>query len=86
MSNCGKHSVPLIYHLERELSFTRTQWRKLSYQDKTWAEFSTLDLGACLGCAIVHITKQSNLKLKTLPKQLLGSLPLAFTLPTHIYT
>jgi hypothetical protein len=39
----------------------------------------------CTGHAIIHITKQPNLKLKTWPKQLLGSLPLAFALPTPIY-
>jgi hypothetical protein len=38
---------------------------------------------ACIGHAIVHITKQPNLKLKTRPKQLLGSLPLAFKLPGY---
>ena len=32
---------------------------------------------ACIGHAIVHITKQPDLKLKTQPKQLLGSLLLA---------
>ncbi len=36
---------------------------------------------ACIGRANVHITKQPNLKLKTRPEQLLGSLPLAFALP-----
>ncbi len=36
----------------------------------------------CIGHAIIHITKQPNLKLKTQPEQLLGSLPLAFMLPT----
>ena len=36
---------------------------------------------ACIGHAIVHIAKQPNLKLKTQPKQLLGSLTLAFALP-----
>jgi hypothetical protein len=36
----------------------------------------------CIGHAIVHISKQPNFKLKTRPKQLLGSLPLAFALPT----
>ncbi len=35
----------------------------------------------CKVHAIVHITKQPNLKLKTPPKQLLGYLPLAFALP-----
>ncbi len=34
----------------------------------------------CIGHAIVYITKQPNLKLKTRPKQLLGSLPLVFAL------
>ncbi len=38
-----------------------------------------------IGHAIVHITKQPNLKLKTRPKQLLGSLPLAFALPSLAY-
>ncbi len=37
---------------------------------------------ACIFCAIAHITKQPNLKLKTGPKQLLGSLLLTFTLPS----
>jgi hypothetical protein len=40
----------------------------------------------CIGHAIVHITKQPNLKLKTRPKQLLGSLPLAFALPARVYS
>jgi hypothetical protein len=40
---------------------------------------------ACIGYAIVHITKQPNLKLKTRPKQLLGSLPLAFALPAWTF-
>ncbi len=38
----------------------------------------------CIGHAIVHITKQLNLKLKTRPKQLLGYLPLAFALPGQV--
>jgi hypothetical protein len=39
---------------------------------------------ACTGHEIVHITKQPNLKLKTQPKQLLGSLQLAFARPDVI--
>jgi len=35
----------------------------------------------CICHAIANIAKWSNLKLKTWPKQLLGSLPLAFALP-----
>jgi hypothetical protein len=31
-----------------------------------------------------HFVKRPNLKLKTQPKQLLGSLPLAFELPTYV--
>jgi hypothetical protein len=37
---------------------------------------------ACIVHAIVHLRKQPNLKLKTWPKQLLGSLPLPFALPS----
>jgi hypothetical protein len=40
---------------------------------------------ACVCCAIAYITKQPNLKLKTRPKQLLGSLPLTFTLPSKSF-
>ncbi len=36
---------------------------------------------ACIGHAIVHMTKQPNVKLKTPPEQILGSLPFAFALP-----
>jgi hypothetical protein len=41
---------------------------------------------ACMDHAIVHITKQSYIKLKTRPKQILGSLPLAFVLPGIAYS
>jgi len=37
---------------------------------------------ACICRAIAYVTKQPNLKLKTQPEQLLGSLPLAFALPS----
>jgi hypothetical protein len=40
---------------------------------------------SCISHAIVHISKQPNLKLKTWPKQLLGSLPLAFIVPDFSY-
>jgi len=40
---------------------------------------------ACIGHAIVHITKQPNLKLKTESKQLLGYLLLTFALPGTIF-
>jgi hypothetical protein len=40
---------------------------------------------ACIGHAVVHITKQPNLNLKTEPKQLLGSLLLTFALPGTIF-
>ncbi len=39
----------------------------------------------CIGHAIVHITKQPKLKLKTRPKKLGGSLPLAFALPEQMF-
>jgi hypothetical protein len=51
---------------------------------KMWTEFSTLDWGGWVGSCLCHTitlkTKQPNLKLKTQPKQLLGSLPLASAL------
>ncbi len=56
------------------------QWANSSLQDKTWAEFSTLGLGVLKYSIQLYITKQSNLKLKTRPKQLLGYLLLAFAL------
>ncbi len=40
----------------------------------------------CIGHSIVDITKQPNLKLETRPKQLLGSLLLAFALPAMAKT
>jgi len=36
---------------------------------------------ACIWLAIAWITKRPNLKLKTQPEQLIGSLPIAFMLP-----
>jgi hypothetical protein len=36
---------------------------------------------ACICCEIAYVTKQPNLNLKTHPKHLLGSLPLAFCAP-----
>ncbi len=35
----------------------------------------------CIYCTSACMTKRPNIKLKTEPKQLLGSLPLAFALP-----
>jgi hypothetical protein len=37
----------------------------------------------CVCCAIAYLTKWTSLKLKIQPKQLLGSLPLAFALPAY---
>ncbi len=39
----------------------------------------------CIGHAVVHITKQPNLKLKPRPKQILGHVPLALALPNSFY-
>jgi hypothetical protein len=56
--------------------------------DKLWLTGQNLGevfnprLGCSCKCrAIAYFTKQTSLKLKTWPKQLLGSLPLAFALP-----
>jgi hypothetical protein len=56
-------------------------WTNLSYQDKTWAEISSLDSAVFVWATnCTHFVKQPNLKLKTRQKQLLGSLPLPFEL------
>jgi len=48
---------------------------KLSRQDKPWAEFSTLEVSACHATQLLHSRAiRPNLKLKTQPNQLLGSL------------
>ncbi len=52
-------------------------WTNLSYQDKTWVEFSTLEDAVCM----LLPTKWPNLELKTKFNQLLGSLPLDIALP-----
>ena len=55
---------------------------KLELTGQTWAEFSTVEVGYVYA---VHLlcskTIQPNLKLKTVPKQLLGSVPLDIVLP-----
>ncbi len=59
--------------------------RNFSWQDKPWAEFSTLEVAACHATHLLHnIAILSNLELKTQHKQLLGSLPLDITLPVEI--
>jgi hypothetical protein len=62
-------------------------WTNLSWQDEPWAEFSTLEVAECHAMHLLHsITIRSNLELKTVPKQLLGSLPLDIALPEeHIF-
>jgi hypothetical protein len=55
---------------------------KLKLTGQTWDEFSSLDSAEfvqAMNC--IYFVKQPSLKLKTQPKQLLGSLPLAFELP-----
>jgi len=50
-------------------------WTNFSQQDGTWAEFSSLDSAVFAQAMIcTHFVKRPNLKLKTRPKQLLGSL------------
>jgi len=47
---------------------------------KPWAEFSSLDSAVFVQAMnSIHFVKQPNLKLKTRPKQILGSLPLALS-------
>jgi hypothetical protein len=58
---------------------------KKFYNIGPWAEFSSLDSAVFVPAMDwIHFVKQPNLKLKTQPKQLLGSLTLAFELPGSI--
>jgi hypothetical protein len=55
---------------------------KIKLPGPTLAQVFNSSLGCvCIGHSIAYITKRPNLKLKTRPKQLLGSLPLAIALP-----
>jgi hypothetical protein len=57
-------------------------WTNFSWQDESWAEFSTLEVTACNAKHLLSsIAIRPNLELKTLPKQLLGSLLLDVVLP-----
>ncbi len=47
-------------------------------RDKTWAEFSTLEVAVLMQCS--HV-KPRNFKLKTQPKQLIGPFPLDIEQP-----
>ncbi len=55
-------------------------WTNFSLQDEPWAEFTTLEVAACIPC-----TYLPNLELKSRPKLVLGSLQLAFTLPGWLH-
>ncbi len=57
-----------------------------SLQDKTWVEFSTLELAICRLLNLVLSVKLTILKLKTQPKQLVSFLPLAIPLPGRSLT
>ncbi len=66
------------------ITFKATPWTNLSWQDKPWAEFSTLEVAAChTMCLLCSIVIWPNLELKTRPKQLLGYLPLDNVLPGY---
>jgi hypothetical protein len=56
---------------------TPKSWANLGKQDETWAEFSTLKVYVFVFTMHLHPQKQPNLKYKTRPKQLLGSISLA---------
>ncbi len=57
-------------------------WTNLSWQDKPWAKFSTLEVAASHAMHFVcSIAIRTNLELKTRPKQLLGPLLLDIALP-----
>ncbi len=78
----------MVAHLQEttEMSSGLTQtfllcaWTNFSWQDEPWTEFSTLEVAACHAMHLPHsIAIWHNLELKSLPKQLLGSLPLNIT-------
>jgi hypothetical protein len=56
--------------------------QNLSWQDKTWAEFSTLEEAVCK-ISTIHAVQpiQPNLELKTRPRQLLDYLLIDIVLP-----
>ncbi len=73
-----------IYKLHKSRTLNLKPWTNLSWKDKPWAEFSTLEVAVCHATHLLHcITIQSNLELKTHPKQQLGSLPLDIALPAQ---
>jgi hypothetical protein len=57
-------------------------WTNFSWQDEPWAKFSTLGVAACNAMHFLcSIAIWPNLEFKTLPKQLVGYLPLNIALP-----
>ncbi len=59
---------------------------KLNLTERNLGRVFNSRLGhACISRAMAYITKQPNLKMKTWPKQLLGSLRLAFMLPIFVH-
>jgi hypothetical protein len=64
-------------------NYKNFQGQTSAKQDKTWAEFSILELAICMLCNFGVISELPNLKLKTRPKQLLGFLLLVIALPAY---
>ncbi len=54
------------------------------YEINLWWKFKTSSLMLIYAIQLHSLPKQPSLKLKTLPKQLLGYLPLAFALPAAL--
>ncbi len=79
--------VPIYLQATGVCAKTIQPWTNIRQQDKTWAEFSTLDLGVHHLHHAILPEKQNcpNLKWKTRPKQLLGFLPFAFNTPIRVY-
>jgi hypothetical protein len=59
-------------------------WINFSWQDETWAEFTTLEVAIYMLYNFVLSVKLPNLKLKTRPRQLLGFVPLVIALPAAL--
>ncbi len=60
---------------------TPLRWTNFSQQDKTWADFSTLEVAASMKCCEA---KLPNLKLKTWTMQIFGYFLLEIALQTFI--
>ncbi len=74
LPNTSTMAAALALAARADQATNRTNpWTKVSLQDYTWSEVSTLEVAVCNEMHLVRTTaKQLNLELKSRPKQLLG--------------